>query len=43
MRRPAEARSSEEASATFCSPGPGEGKGESTQASAWVCCLVPIT
>lgn len=36
MRRPAEARSSEAASATLCSQGgPAEGKGESAQASAW--------
>lgn len=36
MRRPAEARSSEAASATLCSQGrPAEGKGKSAQVSAW--------
>lgn len=37
-RRSAETKSSEEVSATLCSQGPVEGKGESIQASAWACC-----
>lgn len=35
------ATAAEEASTTLCSQGPTEGKGESTQASAWACCPRP--
>lgn len=42
-RRPVEARTSEGTGATPRSWGPAEGKGESTQASAWACCPIPVT
>lgn len=41
QRRPAETKSSEEASTTLGSQGSAEGKVESTQASAWACCSHP--